>query len=115
MKPLYGNGGAAVFKVGAQDPNFGSLYDLFAVTFREPWVVQRFLPKITEGDKRIILVDGVAMGAINRVPARERHPLQHGARRRRDSRPTSRRASARSARRSAPTSSAWARSSSAST
>jgi glutathione synthase len=69
MKPLYGNGGAAVFKVGAKDPNFGSLYDLFAVTFREPWVVQRFLPKITEGDKRIILIDGKAAGAINRVPA----------------------------------------------
>ena len=69
MKPLYGNGGAAVFKVGVKDPNFGSLYDLFVVTFREPWVVQRFLPKITEGDKRIILIDGEAAGAINRVPA----------------------------------------------
>jgi glutathione synthase len=69
MKPLYGNGGAAVFKVVERDPNFGSLYDLFAATFREPWVVQRYLAKITEGDKRIILVDGVAMGAINRVPA----------------------------------------------
>jgi glutathione synthase len=69
MKPLYGNGGAAVFKVGAIDPNFGSLYDLFAQMFREPWVVQRFLPKVTEGDKRIILIDGVAAGAINRVPA----------------------------------------------
>ena len=69
MKPLYGNGGAAVFKVAERDPNFGSLYDLFAATFREPWVVQRYLAKITEGDKRIILVDGVAMGAINRVPA----------------------------------------------
>lgn len=69
MKPLYGNGGAAVFKVGVKDPNFGSLYDLFAATFREPWVVQRFLPKVTEGDKRIILVDGVVAGAINRVPA----------------------------------------------
>jgi glutathione synthase len=69
MKPLYGNGGAAVFKVAEKDPNFGSLYDLFAATFREPWVVQRYLAKITEGDKRIILVDGVAMGAINRVPA----------------------------------------------
>jgi glutathione synthase len=69
MKPLYGNGGAAVFKVGVRDPNFGSLYDLFAVTFREPWVVQRFLPKVTEGDKRIILIDGEAAGAINRVPA----------------------------------------------
>jgi glutathione synthase len=69
MKPLYGNGGAAVFKVSQQDPNFGSLYDLFAATFREPWVVQKFLPQITEGDKRIILVDGVAAGAVNRVPA----------------------------------------------
>jgi glutathione synthase len=69
MKPLYGNGGAAVFKVSREDPNFGSLYDLFSVTFREPWVIQRFLPKITEGDKRIILVDGQAAGAINRVPA----------------------------------------------
>jgi glutathione synthase len=69
MKPLYGNGGAAVFKVSTEDPNFGSLYDLFAATFREPWVVQRFLPKVSEGDKRIILVDGEAMGAVNRVPA----------------------------------------------
>jgi len=68
MKPLYGNGGAAVFKVGADDPNFGSLFDLFSVTFREPWVVQRFLPKVTEGDKRIIIIDGVVAGAINRVP-----------------------------------------------
>lgn len=68
MKPLYGNGGAAVFKVSAKDPNFGSLYDLFSVTFREPWVIQRFLPKVVEGDKRIILVDGVALGAVNRVP-----------------------------------------------
>ena len=69
MKPLYGNGGAAVFKVAPKDPNFGSLFDLFSVTFREPWVIQRFLPKVTEGDKRIILVDGVAKGAVNRVPA----------------------------------------------
>ncbi|WP_201861769.1 glutathione synthase [Microvirga soli] len=69
MKPLYGHGGASVFKVGREDPNFGSLYDLFANLFREPWVIQRFLPKITEGDKRIILIDGEAAGAINRVPA----------------------------------------------
>jgi glutathione synthase len=69
MKPLYGNGGAAVFKVSTKDPNFGSLFDLFSVTFREPWVVQRFLPRVSEGDKRIILVDGAAMGAVNRVPA----------------------------------------------
>ena len=69
MKPLHGHGGAAVFKVAEDDPNFGSMFDLFAATFREQWVVQRFLDKITEGDKRIILVDGEAMGAINRVPA----------------------------------------------
>jgi glutathione synthase len=69
MKPLYGNGGAAVFKLPARDPNFGSLYDLFSVTFREPWVIQKFLPKVVEGDKRIILIDGVARGAINRVPS----------------------------------------------
>lgn len=69
MKPLHGHGGAAVFKVSHEDPNFGSLYDLFATTFREPWVVQRFLPRVSLGDKRIILVDGVAAGAVNRVPA----------------------------------------------
>ena len=69
MKPLYGNGGAAVFKVSKVDPNFGSLFDLFTTTFRETWVNQRFLPKVSQGDKRIILVDGVAMGAVNRVPA----------------------------------------------
>jgi glutathione synthase len=69
MKPLHGHGGASVFKVALQDPNFGSLFDLFSVTFREPWVVQRFLPAVVKGDKRIVLVDGVAAGAVNRVPA----------------------------------------------
>ncbi len=69
MKPLYGNGGAAVFKVARRDPNFGSLFDLFSATFREPWVCQRFLPEVTKGDKRIILVDGEPMGAVNRVPS----------------------------------------------
>jgi glutathione synthase len=68
MKPLYGHGGATVFKVSRQDPNFGSLFDLFAGLSREPWVVQHFLPKVVEGDKRIILIDGVAAGAVNRVP-----------------------------------------------
>ena len=68
MKPLYGFGGAAVFKVGVQDPNFGSLFDLFSATFREPWVIQKFLPAVAKGDKRIILVDGEAKGVINRVP-----------------------------------------------
>ncbi|MCA0423683.1 MAG: glutathione synthase [Proteobacteria bacterium] len=69
MKPLYGNGGASVFKVTRRDPNFGSLFDLFSATFREPWVCQRFLPEVVQGDKRIILVDGVAAGAVNRVPS----------------------------------------------
>lgn len=69
MKPLYGKGGEAVFRLEKQDLNFGSLYDLFAATFREQWVVQKFLPEIRQGDKRIILVDGEYAGAINRVPA----------------------------------------------
>src|SRR5687768_11522495 len=69
MKPLYGKGGEAVFRLERQDLNFGSLYDLFAATFREQWVVQKFLPEIRQGDKRIILVDGEYAGAVNRVPA----------------------------------------------
>ena len=69
MKPLHGHGGASVFKLAKVDPNFGSLFDLFAATFREPWVVQQFLPAVSKGDKRIILVDGEAAGAVNRVPA----------------------------------------------
>jgi glutathione synthase len=69
MKPLYGKGGEAVFRLAAEDLNFGSLYDLFATTFREQWVVQKFLPAVKKGDKRIILVDGEFAGAINRVPA----------------------------------------------
>ena len=64
MKPLYGHGGASVFKVATRDPNFGSLYDLFSTTFREPWVVQRFLPQVVQGDKRILLVEGEALGAV---------------------------------------------------
>jgi len=69
MKPLYGHGGGAVFRLTRDDLNFGSLYDLFAVTFREPWVVQKFLPEVKDGDKRIVLVDGAFAGAVNRVPA----------------------------------------------
>jgi glutathione synthase len=69
MKPLYGKGGEAVFRLSKEDLNFGSLYDLFAATFREQWVVQKFLPAIKNGDKRIILVDGEYAGAVNRVPA----------------------------------------------
>lgn len=69
MKPLHGHGGAAVFRVMPQDMNFGSLFDMFSVTFREPWVIQRFLPNVKHGDKRIIMVDGEFAGAVNRVPA----------------------------------------------
>lgn len=69
MKPLYGHGGGAVFRVTREDLNFGSLYDMFSVTFREAWVIQKFLPAVKDGDKRIILVDGEYAGAVNRIPA----------------------------------------------
>src|SRR4051812_27868471 len=69
MKPLYGHGGGAVFRLTRDDLNFGSLYDMFATTFREQWVIQKFLPAVKHGDKRIILVDGEFAGAVNRVPA----------------------------------------------
>jgi glutathione synthase len=69
MKPLYGHGGGAVFRLTRDDLNFGSLYDLFSTNFREPWVIQKFLPEVKDGDKRIILVDGEYAGAVNRVPA----------------------------------------------
>jgi glutathione synthase len=69
MKPLYGKGGEAVFLLSREDLNFGSLYDMFSATFREPWVIQKFLPAVKDGDKRVILVDGEFAGAINRVPA----------------------------------------------
>jgi glutathione synthase len=69
MKPLYGKGGEAVFRLAGEDLNFGSLYDLFATTFREPWVVQKYLPAVKDGDKRIILIDGEFAGAVNRIPA----------------------------------------------
>lgn len=71
MKPLYGHGGGAVFRITRDDLNFGSLYDMFANLFREPWVVQQFLPNVRHGDKRIILVDGEFAGAVNRVPAED--------------------------------------------
>jgi len=69
MKPLYGHGGGAVFRITKDDLNFGSLYDMFSTTFREQWVVQQFLPAVKQGDKRIILVDGDYAGAVNRIPA----------------------------------------------
>jgi glutathione synthase len=69
LKPLYGNGGAGVFHIRPEDGNFNALIELFEQMFREPIIAQKFLPSVTEGDKRIILLDGEAVGAINRVPA----------------------------------------------
>ena len=75
-----------MFKVARQDPNFGSLFDLFAATLREPWVIQKFLPAVSRGDKRIILVDGEA-GAPSTAcrPGRIRSNMVRGGRRRRPS------------------------------
>ncbi|MEM8537977.1 MAG: glutathione synthase [Pseudomonadota bacterium] len=69
LKPLYGNGGAGVFKLRADDSNLASLHELFAGINREPLIMQQFLPDVVQGDKRVILVDGAPVGAINRVPA----------------------------------------------
>ena len=69
LKPLYGNGGAGVFRLSEEDQNFSSLLELFAQAFPEPFIAQRYVPDVRKGDKRIILVDGKAVGAINRVPA----------------------------------------------
>ena len=69
LKPLYGNGGAGVFRLGEGDQNFSALLELFIQTFREPFIAQKYLPDVRKGDKRIILVDGQVAGAINRVPA----------------------------------------------
>jgi glutathione synthase len=69
IKPLYGNGGAGVFRITEGDQNLAALLEIFATAFREPHVVQRYLPEVRKGDKRIILIDGVTAGAINRVPA----------------------------------------------
>src|SRR5258708_607308 len=69
MKPLYGKGGEAVFRLATEDLNFGSLYDLFAATFREQWVVQKLLPAVKDGDKRIIPGHAPFAGAVNRIPA----------------------------------------------
>jgi glutathione synthase len=68
VKPLFGNAGAAVFRIKPEDGNLGALLDLFFTTSRDPIMVQAFVPGVFEGDKRIILVDGEPVGAINRVP-----------------------------------------------
>ena len=69
LKPLYGNGGAGVFKLAMDDGNLASLFELFTGFSREPLIVQKYLPEVKRGDKRVILVDGECVGAINRVPA----------------------------------------------
>ena len=69
LKPLYGNGGAGVFRTSTTDQNFSSLLELFAQAYKEPWIAQKYLKDVRKGDKRIILVDGKVAGAINRVPA----------------------------------------------
>ena len=69
VKPLFGNGGAGVFHLKPGDENLTSLLELFTQMFREPVIVQNYLPEVRKGDKRVILVDGVAVGGINRVPA----------------------------------------------
>ncbi len=69
LKPLYGNGGAGVFHSSRDDRNFSSLLEMFGQMFREPFIAQQYLPAVRKGDKRILLVDGEPVGAINRVPA----------------------------------------------
>jgi glutathione synthase len=70
VKPLFGNGGAGVFHLGPDDENLNALLELFTGLYREPIIVQRYLPEVRQGDKRIILIDGRPAGAINRVPAK---------------------------------------------
>jgi len=69
LKPLYGNGGAGIFRTHKDDQNFTSLLELFASAYKEPFIAQKYLPAVRKGDKRIILVDGKVAGALNRVPA----------------------------------------------
>ena len=68
VKPLYGNAGSAVFHVGRNDANLAALTELFGQVWREPFMVQAFLPEVAQGDKRIVLVEGKAAGAVNRLP-----------------------------------------------
>jgi glutathione synthase len=69
LKPLYGNGGAGVFRVKPDDENLGAMLEMFTAFYREPVMVQRYVPEVRKGDKRILLVDGEFAGAVNRVPA----------------------------------------------
>jgi glutathione synthase len=68
VKPLHGNGGKAIFKVGADGANLASLIEVFNTAYREPHMIQAFIPAVSQGDKRIVLVDGEVAGAVNRIP-----------------------------------------------
>jgi glutathione synthase len=70
VKPLYGNAGSAVFKIGRDGSNLSALTELFNHVWVEPFMVQAFLPEVAQGDKRIVLIDGKATGAINRLPGK---------------------------------------------
>ena len=70
MQARFGNGGAGVFRLTEQDNNIASLHELFSGINREPLIAQKFLSEVSGGDKRVILVDGEPVGAINRVPAK---------------------------------------------
>jgi glutathione synthase len=82
VKPLFGNGGAGVFHIRPDDENLNALLEIFTGLYREPIIIQKYMPEIRRGDKRIILIDGVAAGAVNRVPAdgEARANLHAGAR-----------------------------------
>jgi len=69
LKPLYGGGGSGVIRLAADDPNLDALLELHAMIGREPVIAQKFIPAVSKGDKRILLVDGEPVGAINRIPA----------------------------------------------
>jgi glutathione synthase len=68
VKPLFGNGGAGVFRIQPGDENLNALLEMFTVLYREPVIVQRYVPEVRQGDKRIILIDGEAAGAVMRIP-----------------------------------------------
>ena len=115
LKPLYGNGGAGVFRLDPNDRNFTALWELFTGINREPLIAQKFLPAVEKGDKRVILVDGEAVGAINRVPLEgETRSNMHAGGTAREGR-ADRRATARSAPRSGRSCARRGRSSSGST
>jgi glutathione synthase len=68
VKPLHGNGGKAIFKIGSDGANLASLIEVFNTAYREPHMIQAFVPGVADGDKRIVFVDGAVVGAVNRIP-----------------------------------------------